>query len=701
MATNKRPRLTAGRPDGGNHKQPVLRLVEHSPKVERDYSVGIIVDNFAGGGGASTGIEAAAGRDVDVAINHDAEAVAMHAANHPRTRHHCQSIWSVDPLDAVTIDGVQQPVWLAWFSPDCTHHSNARGGKPREKGIRDLAWVVIHWIKRLGPKLRPAIIKVENVEEFLTWGPLDEEGRRIPERNGEIFRQWIGEMRKAGYKVEWRVIRACDVGTPTIRKRLCLIARCDGKPIMWPVPTHGPGRAKPYRTAAECIDWSIPCPSIFLTAEEGRAIGVKRPLAEATMRRIARGVQRYVIDAAQPFIVSLTHHGADRVESLEDPMMTVTGAHRGEKALIVPTIVGCGGRAGQSRPRGGDEPFATTTAKADACLVATVLSYAQQGGANRSVEDPMHTVTASPKDQNTLIAAHITKFHTGSTGQSLDDPLATVTANSFEKRPGGATPLGIVAATMVQTGYGERQGQVPRALDIEEPLGTVVAGGGKHALVSAFMQKFATGNAPSGADEPAQTIETHEKHALTVAHLAQFNTNPDGTVNAGHDIREPLSTISTKGPHQAVVAAHLLNLKGSERRDAPVDAPGPTITAGGYHVAEVRAFLLKYYGTDQDARLEEPLHTVTSKDRFGLVIVHGEAYQIVDIGMRMLTPRELFAAQGFPADYIIDPPGPNGKPLTKTAQIRMCGNSVCPPLAEALVRANIGRPDDLEEASAA
>jgi len=635
----------------------------------RDYSIGIIVDNFAGGGGASTGIEAATGRDIDVAINHDEEAIAMHAANHPRTRHHCQSIWSIDPLDAVTIDGTPQPVRLAWFSPDCTHHSNARGGKPREKGIRDLAWVVVSWVERLGPKLKPAVIKVENVEEFLTWGPLDDEGKRIPGRNGEEFAKWTAALRRHGYKVEWKVLKASRYGTPTIRKRLCLIARCDGLPIVWPEETNGPGTPAPYRTAAECIDWSIPCPSIFLTKEEGRAIGVKRPLADATMARIAKGIQRYVIDAAQPFIVNLTHHGSERVESVEEPFKTITGAQRGEKALVVP-----------------------------------IVSYAQQGGGNRSVEDPMHTICASTKDQNTVvaahimtmrnsgkpfngadepvhtitahgahlnvIAAHITKFHEGSVGHAADEPLHTITSNSYIKRLGGNVPLGIVAATMVQTGYGEREGQAPRALDIEAPLGTVVAGGGKHAVVSAF--------------------------------LAQHNTMPNGGIHAGHSAEEPMSTVTTTGSHQGVVAAHLISLKGSDRRDGPVDEPVPAITAGGLHVGEVRAFLLKYYGgesSDEGHDIDAPLGSVTTRDRFGLVMVQGEPYQIVDIGMRMLTPRELFAAQGFPADYVIDPIGPSGKPLTKTAQIRMCGNSVCPPLAAALVRANYEQPAAAEFAA--
>jgi DNA (cytosine-5)-methyltransferase 1 len=314
----------------------------------------------------------------------------------------------------------------------------------------------------------------------------------------------------------------------------------------------------------------------------------------------------------------------------------------------------------------------------------------------------MHTICASTKDQNTVVAAHITKFHEGSVGHAADEPLHTITSNSYIKRPGGNVPLGIVAATMVQTGYGERDGQAPRALDIEAPLGTVVAGGGKHALVAAMLSKFATGNDATSPDEPTQTIESHAKHAVVSAFLAQHNTMPDGRVHPGHSVESPMSTVTTTGAQQGVVAAHLISLKGSGRRDGSVEDPVPAITAGGLHVGEVRAFLLKYYGgesSDEGHDIDAPLGSVTTRDRFGLVMVQGEPYQIVDIGMRMLTPRELFAAQGFPADYVIDPIGPSGKPLTKTAQIRMCGNSVCPPLAAALVRANYAAPVPAEIAA--
>lgn len=485
----------------------------------------LVVDNFAGGGGASTGIEAALRRPIDIAINHDREAVAMHEANHPNTLHYCQSIWRADPVQVAA----GRPIGLGWFSPDCKHFSKAKGGKPVEKKIRDLAWVVVEWAKAV----RPRVIMLENVEEFRDWGPLitTEDGRQLPcpARKGLTFRRWVRQLEDLGYAVDFRELRASHYNTPTIRKRLFVVARCDREPIVFPAPTNGQ-LLQPYRTAAECIDWSIPCPSIFDRT---------RPLADATMRRIARGVMRYVVNAKEPFIVPMTHHGDARVHATSEPLRTITTAARGEFALVSPQIVGVGGRMGQSRPRGAGEPFQTITAKGDA------------------------------------------------------------------------------------------------------------------ALVTAF--------------------------------LAQHNT---GMV--GHDAREPVSTITGKGCTQGLVTSSLVKLRGTCRDGQSVTEPMPTITGGGTHVAEVRAFLIKYFGTDQDPRLDEPMHTVTTKDRFGLVTVTigGEPYVIADIGMRMLTPRELFRAQGFPESYIIDPII-DGRPLTKTAQIRMCGNSVCPPVAEALVRANL------------
>ena len=568
----------------------------------------IICDNFAGGGGASLGIEMALGRGVDVAVNHDAEAVAMHAANHPGARHFCQSIMSIDPREATG----GRPVGLAWFSPDCKHFSKAKGAKPVEKRIRDLAWIVVHWAEYV----RPRVICLENVEEFRDWGPLADDGRPCPVQKGLTFQRWVKELRKRGYKVEWRELRACDYGSPTIRKRLFLIARCDGQPIVWPAPTHGPGLL-PYRTAAECIDWSLPTYSIFLTKEEvkARKLRINRPLAEATMRRIARGVKRYVIDAAEPFIVTCNHDGASfRGQGVAEPFKTLTAA-RDAHGLVAPFLAGVGGRMGQSPEQSASRPFQTLTAKADSALVAPLLvpRYGEREGQEprcRSVEEPMPTVVPSGNGAN-LVAAHLSRQFGHSVGASAGEPLGTVTAG----------------------------------------------GGGKSALVSAF--------------------------------LAQHNTGM-----TGHDARKPLSTIVQKGPTQGLVAVSLNHQYGSATNGGQGDPRHPlkTVTTGGHH-ALVAAFLAKYYGSggqDQDPR--DPAHTIPAKGRFSAVTVQidGQTYAIVDIGMRMLTPRELFRAQGFPDGYVIDPLH-NSKPLTKTAQIRMVGNSVCPQVAAAVVAANVGR----------
>lgn len=498
----------------------------------------LIIDNFAGGGGASTGIELALGRHVDIAINHDPEAVAMHEANHPQTRHYCESVWEVDPRQITQ----GRPVGLVWLSPDCKHFSKAKGGKPVEKKIRGLAWVAV----RYAATVKPRVIMLENVEEFITWGPLveDENGnmRPCPKRKGREFNAFVNALRRHGYQVEWKELRGCDFGAPTIRKRLFLIARRDGMPIVWPTPTHGdPASAdvkaknlKPWRTAAECIDFSIPCPSIFER---------DRPLAEATLRRIARGIMRYVINAAEPFIVPLTHHGDRRTYPMGEPFRTITGANRGELALVSPTLI--------------------------------------------------------------------------------------------------------------QAGYGEREGQAPRVPGLDKPLGTIVAGGIKHALVSAFLAKHYGGNETPGWPLP-----------------------------------KPISAVTAKD-HHALVTSNLVKLRGTSQDGQPTDEPLHTVSAQGTHFAEVRAFLVKYYGSDQDPRLEEPMHTIPTKDRFGLVTVAGEDYAIADIGMRMLSPRELYRAQGFPENYIIGDRPEQGLSLPKHAQVRMCGNSVCPPIAAALVRANI------------
>lgn len=690
----------------------------------------MIIDSFAGGGGASTGIELALGRSPDVAINHSTAALALHAANHPETLHLDSNIWDVKPREVTR----GRHVGLLWASPDCKHFSKAKGGAPRDRNIRDLAWVVVDWAEQV----KPDVIAMENVEEFVTWGPIDNEGQPIKEFTGQTFELWVSRLKKAGYRVQWRELRACDYGAPTIRKRWFLIARRDGRPIVWPKPTHGDpkspevrkGKLQPWRTAAECIDWSVPCPSIFDTAPQIMAkhgIRAIRPLATNTLARIARGMKRYVLDADRPFLVNLTHGG--REEPADEPFRTITGAHRGEKAVVVPSIVGCGGRAGQSRPRGGDEPLATMTAKADACL-ATAHLMSLKGTARRDMPvDAPHPTVLAGGGHSALIAPSITRFNGGATGQDLRAPMATVTANSWIKKPGGAAPLGmiapvltyaqqgggnrsvedphhticaskkdqncIIAPALAQIGYGEAPGQAPRVLDIGAPLGTVVAGGVKHAVIAPHLMTMRNAGKPfNGADEPAHTITAGGAGLTTVAaFLAQHHTGA-----TGHDPRDPISTIAASGSHQTPVAA----------------------------------FFAKYYGTGDGSTTDEPLHTITVKDRmahmqaalqappfgpehhararevadflrangawdggeFVTLQIDRADFVVTDIGMRMLTPRELFNAQGFPADYVIEGHWTETagdwtwKPFPKDVQVSCCGNSVCPDLARAIIAAN-------------
>ena len=461
------------------------------------------MDLFAGGGGASEGIRLATGKAPRVAVNHDPAAIAMHAANHPGTMHLCEDVFAVTPFRPG-----RKEIDLLWASPDCTHHSKAKGSKPLDSGRRSLAWVVVTWAR----EVRPRVICLENVEEFADWGPLTADNRPDPARKGEIFRDFVGALKLLGYRVDWRLLKACDYGAPTSRKRLFLVARCDGLAPAWPEPTHGPGRAHPWRTAAECIDWSIPAPSIF---------GRPKDLADATLRRVAHGVVRYVLEDPQPFIVQVTHGG--RLLDPGAPLPTITA--------------GCGG---------------------DMCAVVPSL---------------------------------------------------------------------------IQVGYGEREGQAPRVLDLHAPLGTVVAGGAKHALCMAFLAKHYGGV-------------------------------------VGHGVRQPLGTITTTDHHSLVtVDAH------------PMPLP-PELMAMGRRTA---AFILAYYGSEQDGQsIRRPLRTVPTVDRFGLVTVEleGWPYAVVDIGLRMLQPRELATAQGFREDYILTG--------TKREQVGRIGNSVSPAPACAVVRANLG-----------
>ncbi|MFW0821145.1 DNA cytosine methyltransferase [Klebsiella aerogenes] len=601
----------------------------------------LIVDNFAGGGGASTGIEMATGRSVDIAINHDENAVAMHRTNHPDTLHYCENVFDVDPIAATG----GKAVGFAWFSPDCTHYSKARGSKPVKREIRGLAWVSVRW----GLDVRPRVMALENVEEFKTWGPLLScEMRPDPERSGETFRAFVGMLSTGipadhpalyeccdflgispdskdakrliaglGYKVEYRELRASDYGAPTIRKRFFMLMRCDDQPIVWPEATHGDpksaavkaGKLAPWRTAAECIDWSIPAPSIF---------DRKKPLAENTLKRIARGIQRFVVDSAEPFIVKCNHTSTNgkydcfRGQELGAPIQTITKKLGYAIAVprLVPFMAGNGGSQYQAKPRSIDKPLHTILKQSRACVVAPVV--ARQFGA--------------------------------SIGHRADEPSATITA-------GGGGKSQLVSATLIQMGYGERIGQSPRVLNLGKPLGTVVAGGNKFAVTTAFLAKHYGGNynGPGvGLDEPAHSVTTVDHHAL--------------------------------------ITSHLVKLRGTCRDGQRSDEPMPTITAGGQHVGEVRALLA---ANDYDERRADQVKEFLNS--FGiseLVTIKGVVYRIVDIGMRMLQPHELYRAQGFPEGYVIDRDY-RGNKYSKEKQVARCGNAVPPPFAEALVRANL------------
>lgn len=541
----------------------------------------LIVDNFAGGGGASTGIELATGYSVDIAINHDPEAIKMHKANHPNTKHYCENVWAVDPVKACG----GHPVALAWFSPDCKHFSKAKGGKPKDKNIRGLAWVACRW----AGLVRPRVIMLENVEEFKTWGPLNRKHHPIKSKQGKTFEKFVQQLTDLGYEVEFRELVAADYGAPTMRKRFFMIARCDGKPIVWPEPTHAPadsdevkaGLLKPYVGAYTQIDFSKPCPSIFDSSEEIKekyGIRAVRPLAPKTMERIARGLKKFVLDNPEPFIVPIGYGErkgqVPRVHDIEKPLPTIVGS--GKHYLCEPKL-------------------------------APYLSVNRENHFGSDMREPVHTITAN--NQHMLMTPTLIQYHS-------------------------------------ETAQGEVRGQT-----IEDPIMTV-DGSNRYGLVTSFIQKYYGGNYQgNGSDikEPLHTITTLERNAMCAVNLIQMNNHCDG-----RDVKEPI----------------------------------PTITAGDGHFGEVRAFLIKYYGQGTGQDIKAPLDTVTAQDRFGLVTINGVDYQIADIGLRMLEPRELYGCQGFPEDYIIDHDY-TGKTYPRSEQVRRCGNAVCPPIPAALVRANL------------
>ncbi len=723
-----------------NHLAPPRQF---SSKKRWNHGLPLIIDSFAGGGGASTGIELALGRSPDLAINHNPQALALHAANHPDTLHISENIYKVDPLDYVA----GQHIGLAWFSPDCKHFSKAKGGKPVERNIRDLAHVIPFWVERVqksGGKID--VIIMENVEEFATWGPLVQTDRGLmpdPERKGETFQQWCKKLRRLGGKLEKRELRACDYGAPTIRKRLFVIIRFDGQKIVWPEPTHGApedpdviaGRKLPWRTAAECIDWSIPCPSIFdSSADIAEKHGLKaiRPLADNTMARVARGMKRYVLDAERPFIVNLTH-GA-RCEDIDEPAKTVTGANRGEKAIVSPSLIS--------------------------------VAHGDSGGRREYPLDEPHGVVTAGGISHGLVAPSVIRFNTGATGSDMREPAPTVTANSYIKKPGGAAPIGMIAPHLMTM---RNAGKPFNGAD--EPTHTITAGGAGLSLVAPVLTAAQHGGSnrsvedphhtitaskkdqnsvivptlvgcggragqsrPRAGDEPMATVTAKADVCVASVFIAQHNNDSrrEGGVNPGRPADAPMSTATQSGSHQGVVSAFVARQFGTSTGHE-VDRPSATVMADGAGKSQlVTPFLQAYYGTGDGGEENQPARTITTKDRHGhveamldvppfteaqaararevaafmrshgfwderefvTIEIDGHTFVIVDIGMRMLTPRELFNAQGFPGDYQIDGVwvSEDGKEtwiaFPKSVQVSCVGNSVSPPVAEALIGAN-------------
>lgn len=630
---------------------------KHALDFKTQYGLGfnpqddeIVVDFFCGGGGAGTGLEMGLGRAVTVAKNHNPAAISMHTVNHPAARHYTTDVFEGDPDQECGGRAV------GWFhmSPDCTHHSQAAGGQPRKREIRNLSWIGLKW----AGKKRPRVISLENVKQILQWGPLiakrDKVTGRVmklggqvaapgevvpvhqqflvpdPKRRGTTWRRFVALLEGMGYAVEWRVIKACDFGAPTSRERLFMIARCDGQPIVWPEPTHARKPAKgqlKWRTAADCIDWSVPSKSIF---------GRKKDLAPATLRRVAKGMKKFVIDSANPFIVPIANWSGELAQSAQEPLRTVTSWPRGGSfAMASPTLVqtGYGERDGQ-RPRvpGLDQPLGTVVA----------------GGVKHA-----------------LTAAHLVKFRFDDAGKALDEPLPTITSGGNYQRPAGAAhAMGVCTAVMAQMNGGFN---TTDAKPMDEPMTTVTNTGSQQQLVT--------------------------------ANLVHLRGNCDARDTAG-----PLHTISAGGTHHGLATAFMERQFGASIGQA-IDEPAPTITAGGggksslvelklspeheEGALRVAAFLISYYGTENVSGCNSPAPTITTKDRLALVtvMVKGTPYVIVDICLRMLQPHELYRAQGFPADYIIDK-GADGRKFTKTEQVHMCGNSVSPPPMAALARAN-------------
>lgn len=575
----------------------------------------IIVDSFAGGGGASTGIELALGRIVNAAINHDPAAIRMHEANHPYTEHYQASVWDVDP-EAVCRG---RPVALAWFSPDCKHFSKAKGAALVDRKIRGLAWIVLRW----AAKVRPRVIILENVEEFQTWGPV-RKGKPVKKLAGTTFQKFVGQLRALGYSVEWRELVAADYGAPTTRRRLVLIARCDGRAIVWPERTHAPrdsaevrsGKLLPWRSAAEIIDWSLPCPSIFSTKDEIHeryGISAVRPLADNTMRRIIRGVDKFTIKSGAPFIVECNHSGGGHVTDSQEPCKTITAKHTGGicRPILAPlTMTNTSNSVGA--PVSAPMNTVRTGGGGGQMLVTTsLMCIGQTGGGNRIRSLHEHAPTTVSKQEACLVASSLIQYHTEKTENA-------------------------------------------RAAGLDKPICTVDAAN-RYGLTCANLVEYYGGGRPLDVQSPMHTVTSHDREAVVAAHVVKYKRDEVGTRPS-----EPLPT-QTAGGVFGCCKAVLCKIGTSERL---------------HYWPQIRDLLNRYCGY------------ALGTDDLLLLSIGGAPYYIADIGLRMLSPRELYNAMGFPPDYIIDHDAA-GKPYPKTQQVARCGNAVCPPMAAAVVAANL------------
>lgn len=609
----------------------------------------IIVDNFAGGGGASTGIELATGRVVDIAINHDPDAILMHRTNHPHTMHYQASVWDVNPVEVCG----GRPVGLAWFSPDCKHFSKAKGGKPVDKNIRGLAWIVLRW----AGTVRPRVIILENVEEFQTWGPV-RRGHPVKSKTGQTFRQWLGQLEALGYVVEWRELVAADYGAPTTRKRFFLIARSDGRTIVWPEPTNAPadspevkaGTKKPWRSAAEIIDWSLPTPSIFATKEEIReryGVAAVRPLARNTMRRVARGVDKFVFRSASPFLVIVNHAGEFRGQELEEPLQTITAKHGYGVAspVMAPLTMHNNQNAVGTAIT---EPVNTITGTGagghQMLITPTLAAIGQTGGGDRcrSMEEPTHTQVS--KAEECVVCPAMIQYHTEQTervrGQGVTDPIMTIDASNR---------YGLAAATLTKYYNGDHN------QDVADPLHTVTTRD-REGVTVGCLSKFYGGVVGVAVSDPLPTVTAVDHNALQTAHMVKMK----GT-NLGEQAQDPLQTITAGGGHHGVVTTRIVKAEpGADLQNWPKIRAAMNEFCG-YHLEDTEVILFS---------------------------IGGAWYFMADIGLRMLTPRELYRANGFPDDYKIDRDY-TGREYGKTKQVARCGNAVPPPFATALVRANL------------